>query len=121
MESTALPASIAFLVVLVAFCAAVVVYFLPFVVGDARHVPHLGSIFVVNLLLGWTLIGWVAAMAMACRSKAPPVTAIALEPSAGLVSRSFECSVMLVGRVKGGTDAERLTQSTPVASGESDC
>ena len=39
-----------------------------------RKVPNFGSIAVINLFLGWTLIGWVVALAMAFRS-VPPGTA----------------------------------------------
>lgn len=43
-------------------------YFLPSIVAAIRHVPNVGSVVVLNLLLGWTLIGWVVSLAMACRS-----------------------------------------------------
>lgn len=43
-------------------------YFLPSVVGIARKVPHQGSVIVINLFLGWTFVGWVVALAMACRT-----------------------------------------------------
>ena len=43
-------------------------YFLPSIVAGVRHVPNFGSVLVVNIFLGWTLIGWVVAMAMAARS-----------------------------------------------------
>lgn len=33
-----------------------------------------GSIFVVNLFFGWTLIGWVLALFMAVRSQEPAKT-----------------------------------------------
>lgn len=58
--------------VLVIFAVAVsgAVYLLPTFVGWARRVPHLGSVAVVNVLLGWTLAGWVVALAMALRSAA---------------------------------------------------
>src|SRR5690349_12709408 len=46
---------------------AFVGYWLPLIVATARRVPHIGSVAVLNLLLGWTLVGWVVAMAMACR------------------------------------------------------
>jgi Superinfection immunity protein len=46
----------------------VLVYFLPAVVASRRQVPNAGSVFVLNLFLGWTLIGWVVALAMACRT-----------------------------------------------------
>lgn len=47
-------------------------YLLPTVVAAVRKVPNGGSVFVINLLLGWTLIGWVVALAMAARSAPPP-------------------------------------------------
>ncbi|WP_406096246.1 superinfection immunity protein [Streptomyces sp. NBC_01013] len=43
-------------------------YFVPTVVAFSRGVPNKGSVLVVNLFLGWTLVGWVVAMAMAVRS-----------------------------------------------------
>lgn len=47
---------------------ALFVYFLPTVVANSRSHPNLFSIFVLNLLLGWSFIGWVAAMVWACIS-----------------------------------------------------
>jgi hypothetical protein len=43
-------------------------YLFPTVVGAIRKVPNVGSIFVINLFLGWTFIGWVVALAMAART-----------------------------------------------------
>ena len=43
-------------------------YFIPSIVAGFRHVTNVGSVVVVNLFLGWTLIGWVVALAMACRT-----------------------------------------------------
>ncbi|MDA8072717.1 MAG: superinfection immunity protein [Actinomycetota bacterium] len=56
---------------LVAVFVVVGLYFLPTIVGSARHVVHIGSVFAVNLLLGWTLIGWAVALAMALRTNPP--------------------------------------------------
>ena len=44
---------------------AVLVYFLPSIVAFSRHKMNPGAAMVVNLFLGWTLIGWVVALAMA--------------------------------------------------------
>lgn len=44
---------------------AVFVYFLPTVVAAKRGHQSGASIFVVNLFFGWTLLGWVAALAWA--------------------------------------------------------
>jgi hypothetical protein len=46
-------------------------YFLPTIVAASRKVPNQGSVLVVNLFLGWTLLGWVIALAMAARSRRP--------------------------------------------------
>jgi len=60
----------------------VFVYFAPTGVAWGRHCKSLGGIFVVNLFLGWTLIGWVVALAWAA-SAAPEVKAAAVgEPNA---------------------------------------
>jgi len=40
------------------------IYFLPTIVG--RDKRNAGAIFVLNLFLGWTLIGWVIALVWAC-------------------------------------------------------
>lgn len=43
-------------------------YLLPTFIALDRKVPHTGSVVVINLFLGWTLIGWVVALAMAART-----------------------------------------------------
>jgi hypothetical protein len=43
-------------------------YFLPTIVAVTRKVTNQGSILVVNFFLGWTFLGWVVALAMACRT-----------------------------------------------------
>lgn len=49
-----------------------VLYLLPVLIGWARHVPDLGAVAVIDVLLGWTFLGWVVALAMAFRSAAQP-------------------------------------------------
>lgn len=43
-------------------------YMAPWAVAAVRDVPH-WSVFWVNLLLGWTIIGWVIALVMALRQQ----------------------------------------------------
>ena len=50
---------------------AICLYMLPTIIGAARKVVNVGSVFAINLLLGWTLIGWAVAMAMALRTNPP--------------------------------------------------
>jgi hypothetical protein len=40
-------------------------YLLPFGVAYSRGHPNAAAIFVLNLFLGWTLVGWVAAFVWA--------------------------------------------------------
>ena len=51
-------------------------YLLPVLIGGIRRVPDLGSVAVINVLLGWTLIGWAAALALALRSARPRAAAV---------------------------------------------
>ena len=46
--------------------------FVPWWVAVHRHVPNWGSVIVIDVLLGWTLVGWAVALAMACRSIPEP-------------------------------------------------
>lgn len=43
-------------------------YMLPWCIAAIRDVRH-WSVFWVNLLLGWTVIGWIIALIMALRSQ----------------------------------------------------
>lgn len=49
-----------------------VLYVLPLIIAGARNAPDVGSVAVVNLLLGWTVIGWVVALALAFRTPRAP-------------------------------------------------
>ena len=39
-----------------------VLYFVPWLVAALRRHHNQGAIFILNLLLGWTFLGWVAAL-----------------------------------------------------------
>ncbi len=47
----------------------IALYFLPTVVAVARGHHNSGSISLVNLLLGWTFIGWVVALVWSVSAK----------------------------------------------------
>lgn len=51
--------------IVVIVATGVLIYFVPSVVALVRDHPKYTPIVVVNFLLGWTLLGWVAALAMA--------------------------------------------------------
>lgn len=47
-------------------------YFLPLIIALIRKVPAVG-IAAMNILLGWTVIGWLVVLLMACRYAPRPV------------------------------------------------
>ena len=51
--------------------AAMLIYFTPTFIAIKKK--NLRLVFLTNLLLGWTLIGWIAAMVWAMRGEAPEV------------------------------------------------
>jgi hypothetical protein len=48
-------------------------YMLPWAIAAVRDVPH-WSVFWVNLLLGWTIVGWIVALVMSLRAQRQIIT-----------------------------------------------
>lgn len=64
-------------------------YLLPSVIAFSRHHFNRAPIFVLNLLLGWTVLGWIAAMFWAFGKQRPgegvdPIPPASVEPSSPL-------------------------------------
>jgi hypothetical protein len=57
---------------IVGFC----VYFLPTIIAFQRDRHNKGAILVLNLFLGWSVIGWVVSMVWAVSSSQPPVIVV---------------------------------------------
>ena len=57
------------LVFLVALAFGALFYFVPTAVAILRGHPRIGPITLVNLLLGWTLVGWAVALAWALSAR----------------------------------------------------
>ena len=59
--------------------AALFFYLLPSMIASIRNVEHGGAIIAINLLFGWTVLGWIAALIWAVvekpRGKAEPEVA----------------------------------------------
>ena len=53
------------LAIVVLVPASLALYFLPSIVAFVRDKTNKWAIFILNLLLGWSLIGWVAALVWA--------------------------------------------------------
>jgi len=56
--------------------AGVAAYLLPTLVAVLRHAPDLAAVIVINILLGWCVLGWVLAMVLAMRRAAPSIQVI---------------------------------------------
>jgi hypothetical protein len=54
----------------VLYLAGFALYFAPTIVALARRgAASTGAIAVINILLGWTVVGWIVALTMACRTR----------------------------------------------------
>lgn len=53
-------------------------YFLPSIIGSNRNRNNIAGIFVLNLLLGWTFLGWLGALiwAFSGSNKQPPTVVV---------------------------------------------
>jgi ABC-type transport system involved in cytochrome c biogenesis permease component len=51
---------------LVLIGVALLVYFSPSIIARMRHHHNVLAIFMLNLLLGWTFLGWCGALIWAC-------------------------------------------------------
>ena len=49
-----------------AFICGIAMYFLPAIIAHHRQHVSAGAILLINLLLGWSIIGWIVCFAWAC-------------------------------------------------------
>ena len=52
-------------------------YMLPWAIAATRHKSTSAPIALINFLLGWSLIGWVVALVMACSADPMPMALVA--------------------------------------------
>jgi hypothetical protein len=60
------------IVLLFLIIISIAFYFIPTIIAVIRK-RQVASVFVINLFLGWTLVGWVVAIALAVSSGGTPV------------------------------------------------
>jgi Superinfection immunity protein len=73
---------------------ACLMYFLPTIIG--RDKSDAGLIFVVNLLLGWTVVGWIVAFIWACAADTRPVP-VRLVPVGSSGRFCCQCGTLTAG------------------------
>ncbi len=86
----------------------IVIYFLPAMIAQRRGHQSDTAIFVLNLFLGWTFLGWVIALVWACTSN----TKANAENNAAMVARMIED-----GGLRNRRDAPQQDGPTSNASG----
>lgn len=67
---------IAFLALTAFGFASVAIYLLPLLLGIVRRARDIAVIAILNIFLGWTFAGWVAALALSLRSLQPPAPTV---------------------------------------------
>jgi len=65
-------ASTAHIVIAWIFAVLTVFYMLPWAIAATRSKRNIAPIVLINIFLGWSLIGWIAAMIMACLNDPQP-------------------------------------------------
>jgi hypothetical protein len=50
----------------------VIIYLLPTIVAFGRDIPHKATITIFNIILGWTLIGWLVLFIWALSAETAP-------------------------------------------------
>lgn len=74
--------------VVLLFAFGICVYFLPSFVGWNKRSS--GAIIALNILLGWTFIGWVVALVWALTADQPPT--VLMQPSQQVLPSPLLCS-----------------------------
>lgn len=55
----------------------ILLYFLPWLIAEVMRHPNRGFIFLINLFLGWTILGWIAALLLAVIPRQKPDDSLA--------------------------------------------
>jgi hypothetical protein len=70
-------------------------YFLPSIIGHRKQA--FTGIFLVNLLLGWTVVGWIVALIWACTAQEQPRFYAVAGPAPGAARHCSRCGALNQG------------------------
>lgn len=69
----------------------IIIYFLPTLIANGNRKRNAEAIAILNLLLGWTVIGWLVALIWGCTKDAKPVTKeIIMKPKEKTIAQKIE-------------------------------
>lgn len=70
---------------------ATLLYFLPAIIAHNKR--DFAAILIVNLLFGWTVIGWIVALIWACAAEVKPLVLVVAGPT-GLARYCCRCGAV---------------------------
>jgi len=65
---------------LMIFILAVIFYFIPTIISSERKTAHFNMILFINLVFGWTVLGWIVALVWAATQVQPRLVPPAAPP-----------------------------------------
>jgi hypothetical protein len=87
-EDSAMPPVLSWLIGIAAVVVGAIIYFAPSVIGDRK--ANRWAIFILNLLAGWTIVGWIVAMVWACCAE-PSEKPVLSHSTHGVMSQKAFC------------------------------
>lgn len=100
-------------VVLVLVAIAVIIYFIPAIVAYRRNHTNLTAIAVLNVCLGWTLVGWVVALVWAYTV---PAQVAVVKPSTSPPARVIQPGGAQSGIIVGDRDCPFCAETIKAAA-----
>ena len=90
-------------------------YFLPSLVAGLRHHHQAAAIFLLNLLLGWTGIGWIGALVWSATHVSREVAEAPTRPRQAAETRRYcsQCGAALAAEVRFCSSCGSATASQP--------
>ena len=68
---------------LILFAVGTALYCLPTIIAVMQHRTNVAVVAVVNILLGWSFIGWIIALVLALSKEAQPVQVVQIQQHMG--------------------------------------
>ena len=65
-------------------------YFLPIIIANSRKSSNTTAIILLNLFLGWTIIGWIAALIWACSSGSKQASTVVVHNTSQSYSQEYK-------------------------------
>ena len=75
-------------------------YLAPTIIATSRNISNAGAVAVINVLLGWTCLGWIVALAMSVGGTTRPPTAPVALPALPATKVCPDCAEAVLADAK---------------------